>query len=76
MTLFAPVEAIARRVPPSAGVLEAIDRGSCALHTGSHSLEGLAIHLIWLNVDFHVHEPVELCDHIRRLGERLGRATG
>ena len=76
VTLFAPVEAIAKRVPPSAGVLEAIDRGSCMLHTGSHSLEGLAIHLIWLNVDFHVHEPAELCDQIRRLGERLGRASG
>jgi predicted DNA-binding transcriptional regulator YafY len=73
VTLFAPVEIIAKQVPPSAGVLEAIDADSCMLHTGSHSLESLTMHLIWLNVDFHVHEPAELRDHIRRLTKRLGQ---
>ena len=62
--------------PPSAGVLEAIDGDSCMLHTGSHSLEGITIHLSMLGVDFRVHEPAELIDYIRRLTERLGRATG
>jgi predicted DNA-binding transcriptional regulator YafY len=76
MTLHAPVEAIAKRVPPSAGVLEAIDQRSCMLHTGTHSLEGLTIHLMLLGVDFQVHEPPELVDHLRRLAERLGRASG
>ena len=73
VTLFAPVEIIVKQVPPSAGVLEAIDADSCMLHTGSHSLESLTMHLIWLNVDFHVHEPAELRDHIRRLAKRLGQ---
>jgi len=27
-----------------------------------------------LGVDFEVHEPVELIDHVRKLSERLGRA--
>jgi predicted DNA-binding transcriptional regulator YafY len=76
VTLFAPVEAIAKRVPPSTGVLEAIDERSCMLYTGSHSLEGLTIHLIWLSVDFQVHEPAELRDYIRGLTERLGQSTG
>jgi predicted DNA-binding transcriptional regulator YafY len=76
VTLNASVESIAERVPPSAGVLEAIDGHSCMLHTGSHSLEGLTIHLSLLNVDFEVHEPPELIDHIRRLSERLQRAAG
>ena len=76
VTLHAPVEAVAKRIPPSAGVLEAIDDRSCMLHTGSHSLEGITIHLSLLGVDFQVHEPVELVDYIRRLAERLGRATG
>jgi hypothetical protein len=46
------------------------------LHTGSHSLEGLTIHLSLLNVDFDVHEPPELLDYIQRLAGRLGRAAG
>ncbi len=75
MTLHAPVEAIAKRVPPSAGTLEAIDEGSCMLHTGSHSMEGLTIHLMLLGVDFQVHEPPELIDHLRRLAERLRSAS-
>ena len=76
VTLHAPVDAVAKRMPPSAGVLEAIDEHSCMLHTGSHSLEGITIHLSMLGIDFLVHEPPELVDYIRRLTERLGRATG
>ena len=75
VTLQAPVEAVTKRVPPSAGVLEAVDQSSCLLHTGSHSLEGLTIHLMLLGVDFQVHEPPELIEHLRRLAERLGRAS-
>ena len=75
VTLHAPVETITKRVPPSAGVLEAIDQRSCMLHTGSHSMEGLTIHLMLLGVDFQVHEPAELIEHLRRLTERLGRAS-
>ena len=75
MTLHAPVEAIAKRVPPSAGTLEAIDERSCMLHTGSHSMEGLTIHLMLLGVDFQVHEPPELIEHLRRVAERLRSAS-
>jgi predicted DNA-binding transcriptional regulator YafY len=74
LTLHAPVETIAQRIPPSAGVLEALDDRSCMLHTGSHSLEGITIHLSLLNVDFQVHEPPELIDYIRQLSDRLRRA--
>src|SRR6266567_806306 len=76
VTLLAPVEAIAKRIAPSAGVLEAIDDRSCTLHTGSHSLEGITIHLSLLGVDFQVHEPPELIAYIRGLAERLGQAAG
>jgi predicted DNA-binding transcriptional regulator YafY len=75
VTLHAPIEAIAKRVPPSAGTLEAIDEHSCLLHTGSHSLEGLTIHLMLLGVDFQAHEPPEFVDHLRRLAGRLGHAS-
>ena len=46
------------------------------LSTGSHSLEGITIHLSLLGVDFEVHEPPELIEYLRRLSARLGRATG
>jgi predicted DNA-binding transcriptional regulator YafY len=45
------------------------------LHTGSHSLEGITIHLSLLGVDFQVHEPVELIEYVRKLTERLQRAV-
>jgi predicted DNA-binding transcriptional regulator YafY len=75
VTLRAPLATIAQRIPPSAGVLEAVDEYSCMLDTGSHSLEGITIHLSLLGVDFQVHEPPELIDYIRRLADRLRQAT-
>jgi predicted DNA-binding transcriptional regulator YafY len=74
VTLHAPVEAVAKKIPPWAGVLEAINDHSCTLHTGSHSLEGITIHLSMLGVEFQVHEPAELIEYVRNLTERLGRA--
>ena len=71
VTLHAAAETLARKIPPSAGVLEAIDENSCMLRTGSHSLEGITIHLSLLGVSFRVHEPPELITHIRNLSERL-----
>jgi predicted DNA-binding transcriptional regulator YafY len=76
VTLHAPLASLGKRIPPSAGVLEAINEKSCMLHTGSHSLEGITIHLSLLGVAFEVHEPPELIDHIRRLADRLVQATG
>ena len=74
VTLRAPVDAVASKIPPAAGVLEAIDERSCMLHTGSQSLEGLTIHLSLLDVDFEVHEPPELIAHIRKVAERFSRS--
>jgi predicted DNA-binding transcriptional regulator YafY len=76
LTLGAPVDAVAKRIPSSVGVLEAIDDRSCMLRMGSHSLEGITIHLLLLGVSFQVHEPPELIDYIRQLTDRLSRATG
>jgi len=74
ITLRAPVEAITKRIPPSAGMLVPIDTESCMLHTGAHSLEGITIHLSMLGVAFQVHEPPELIAYIGRLAARLGQA--
>jgi predicted DNA-binding transcriptional regulator YafY len=75
VTLRAPLATVAQRIPPSAGVLEAVDECSCLLDTGSHSLEGITIHLSLLGIDFQVHEPPELIDYMRRLADRLRQAT-
>lgn len=75
ITLHASVETLAKKIPPSAGVLEAINENSCMLRTGSHSVEGIAMHLSWLGVDFQVHEPDELVAHLRKLAERMISAT-
>jgi predicted DNA-binding transcriptional regulator YafY len=71
VTLQASVESLAQRLPPAAGMLETIDQNSCMLHTGSHSLESITMHLSWLGVPFVVHEPPELISYLRALGQRL-----
>ena len=75
VTVHAPIATIAQRVPPTAGILEAIDEGTCVLRTGASSLEVLAIHLALIGADFEVHEPAELRDHLRELAERFRRAA-
>jgi len=75
ITLHAPMETLAKRIPPSAGVLEAIDQNSCLLQTGSYSVEGIAMHLSWLGVDFRVHEPPELIEYVRKLASRFSKST-
>jgi predicted DNA-binding transcriptional regulator YafY len=75
VTLHAPIETIAKRVPPAAGVLEAIDQHTCMLSTGSHSLDTLAVYLALIGVDFEVCEPPELVDHLRQLAKRFGCAA-
>jgi predicted DNA-binding transcriptional regulator YafY len=75
VTLCAPAEALAKQIPASLGVLEAIDSNSCLLCTGSYSLESITIHLMLLGVEFQVHEPPQLVDHLRKLSERMARAA-
>jgi len=74
--LHAPVETVADRIPPTAGVLEAITDETCKLHTGAHSFEALASYLAMLGVDFEVHEPPELVESVRKLAARFQRAAG
>jgi predicted DNA-binding transcriptional regulator YafY len=75
VVLHAPIERMAERVSPSAGLLEAIDPARCLLHTGAHSLDALAATVTFLGVDFEVREPLELIGHLRGMLDRLSRAT-
>jgi predicted DNA-binding transcriptional regulator YafY len=73
--LHAPVDTVADRIPPTAGLLEAVDEHSCMLDTGANRLDLLALHLGMLNVDFEVRDPPELVEHIRALADRYRKSV-
>jgi len=75
ITLHAPAEAAAERIPPTVGVIEAIDPDTCLLHTGSNSLDELAIYVALFGFRFRIHEPPELIAHIRDVVTRLTDAV-
>ncbi|GAA1294753.1 hypothetical protein Psi02_62000 [Planotetraspora silvatica] len=74
VTVHAPAEVIAERLPPAVTV-EAVDDHTCVITAGSDTPHMLALYLGVLDADFEVTEPPELVEHIRRLGERYSRAT-
>jgi predicted DNA-binding transcriptional regulator YafY len=76
VTVRAPAEAVADRIPPTAGVVEAVDHATCRLYAGADSLDWLAVHVAMLGFDFTVEEPPELADRIRAIADRLHRAVG
>ena len=67
----APLEAVAQRSSPAAGRLEAVDEATCILHTGSNSLDELALHVAVKGFDFQVLHPPELIPVLRALSGRL-----
>jgi predicted DNA-binding transcriptional regulator YafY len=71
--LHVPAEVAAERIPPTAGVVEAVDERSCLLHAGSSSLEELAVWIGLIGFDFDVVAPAELGEVIVTLAGRLGR---
>ncbi|MEJ3653834.1 YafY family protein [Actinomycetes bacterium KLBMP 9759] len=73
--VHAPADEIAPRIPPAAGYVEARDASSCVLHTGSDTVDGLAVHLALLDVDFEVDDPPELVERIALLSGRYARAV-
>jgi predicted DNA-binding transcriptional regulator YafY len=70
----APVEAVAPRTSPGAGRLEARDECSCVLHTGSNSLEELAIYTAAKGFAFEVLDPPELMPVLQAMADRLRAA--
>jgi len=76
VTLRAAAGEIAGRVPAHWGTIHPLDAHTCEYRTGDDDLGWLALRVAMLGVDFEVHEPLELVDHLRALAERLERATG
>jgi predicted DNA-binding transcriptional regulator YafY len=67
---------MAGRVPVYWGTIEEKDAHSCEFRTGDDDLGWLALRIAMLGVDFEVHEPPELSEHLRALAGRLRRAAG
>ncbi|MFI0369696.1 helix-turn-helix transcriptional regulator [Actinomadura sp. 1N219] len=74
--LHAPIEALAERLAPAAGLLQSVDEDTTVLETGGDSLHDLAGFLGSLDVEFTVLEPAELRDHLRVLARRYASAAG
>jgi predicted DNA-binding transcriptional regulator YafY len=76
VTLHTPAETIRRHVPAHWGTLEPIDAETCEYRTGDDDLNWLALRIAMLGVDFDVHEPPELGEHLMAMAGRLERAAG
>jgi predicted DNA-binding transcriptional regulator YafY len=72
--VHAPAHDVADRIPPTAGIVEAVNQDSCLLTTGGDSVALIAMHLALLGNEFTVLEPTELVDEVRVLADRLNRA--
>jgi predicted DNA-binding transcriptional regulator YafY len=73
--VHAPAEQIRRQLPAAVGVVEAVDQGTCLLHTGADTLQTLAVYLGLLGADFQVGGPPELVVYLRDLADRYHQAT-
>jgi predicted DNA-binding transcriptional regulator YafY len=69
-----PAAVIAERVPRDI-VIEPIDNNTCFVYGRSNSVEMLALHLGLLDADFTVSEPLELVEHLAKLGRRYVAAS-
>jgi predicted DNA-binding transcriptional regulator YafY len=74
VTLHAPAEAIRQRVPSQWGRIEPIDERTCEYRTGDDDLGWLALRVAMLGVEFDLHEPPELVEHLAAVAQRLGRS--
>jgi predicted DNA-binding transcriptional regulator YafY len=75
VTLRVGADEMARRVPAHWGTIQPIDANTCEYRTGDDDLGWLALRVAMLGVDFTVHEPPELVEHLSVLAERLERAV-
>jgi predicted DNA-binding transcriptional regulator YafY len=75
VTLHAAAEEIAARVSAHFGTIEPIDAHTCEYRMSDDDLRWLAMRIAMLGVDFEVHEPPELLEHLRMLAVRLRRGA-
>jgi predicted DNA-binding transcriptional regulator YafY len=76
VTVHAPADEVAKRVPYAAGSLRAIDEHSCEYRSADDDLDWLALRVAMLGAEVEVHEPPELIAQLKALAARLQRAAG
>ena len=76
LTVHAPLQTVAERTSPMSVSLEPIDDDSCLMHTGAEALDRIVFYLLYLDLDFEVHEPEELRNHVGKLIGRLRKSIG
>jgi predicted DNA-binding transcriptional regulator YafY len=76
VTVHASREEITNRIPSHWGRFEPIDGHTCEYRTGDDDLGWLAMRIVMLGLDFEVHEPPELVEHLRTIAGRLQRGVG
>ncbi len=75
VTLHAAAEEITSRIPAYWGAIKPVDAHTCEYRTGDDDLRWLALRIAMLGVDFELHGPPELVEHLRALALRLTRAV-
>jgi predicted DNA-binding transcriptional regulator YafY len=55
--------------------VEPVDDSSCLIKLGGDDLNGMAVWIGFIGVDFEVLDPPELAEHVLRLSERYRRAV-
>jgi predicted DNA-binding transcriptional regulator YafY len=73
--LLVAADAVAKYLLPCTGLIEPVDESSCYLDIGAPTFESLAMHLMFLDVDFELSGPPELVQQVRRLSNRYRRAV-
>ncbi|USX51200.1 YafY family protein [Lentzea sp. HUAS12] len=75
-TLRLPVELARARLADFCGELRVVDDGWCSWLSPEDTVEYLGFRLTSLGCEFVVEGPGELVEHLRGVGERIGRAVG
>src|SRR5262249_60340969 len=76
VTVHAPADEVAARLPWAASALAPIDATRCEYRIEDDDLEWLAQRIVMLGADVEVHEPPELVTTLRAIAGRLHRAVG
>lgn len=71
LTLHTSAAAASARISPTVGRIEPAGDARCILHTGSHSLDEIAVYVALMDVDFDVLDPPELAERIHAVAGRL-----
>jgi predicted DNA-binding transcriptional regulator YafY len=75
LTLHAAAREVAERVPRQWGAVQPLDARTCRFTAGDDDLRWLALRIAMLDVEFEVHAPPELVEHLQSLSGRLARAA-